>query len=313
MISNTPDTHSINKIHLQCPLCLATELKTFQGSSYSGMLTSCVKCKFIFSTTLASESELNNFYESYPDYPELSQLTIKRYHELLDSFEKFRKTNRLLDVGCGHGHFLEEAKKRGWEVYGTEFTAKAIRICESKGINMELGELSKNTFSGIPFDVITSIEVIEHVSKIRDHLKQYSDHLTLGGALYITTPNFNSLSRYIMKNKWRVITYPEHLNYFTVHSLSWFLKHEKLKICSLETTGLSLSEISNFISNKRSARNLHNSVLDPESENYKLRENIEKNKLKLLIKKTTNKILSVLKLGDTIKILCVFSPTKERS
>lgn len=305
MNSNNPDQHSIDRSHPHCPLCLSKELKPFQPGKYSGILTNCKHCKLIFSTAFPTENELNTFYNSYPDYPELSPLTIKRYHEILDSLEKFRKTNRLMDVGCGHGHFLEEAKKRGWEVYGTEFTEKAIRICESKGIKMELGELNDNTFKGITFDVITSIEVIEHVNQIRDHLKQYAVHLALEGALYITTPNFNSLSRYIMKNNWRVITYPEHLNYFTARSLSGFLKNEKLRITSLSTTGLSVSEISAFLRHKKSGNDLQNSVLHPESGNYRLRENIEKNKLKMLLKITANKILSALRLGDTIKILCV--------
>jgi 16S rRNA G1207 methylase RsmC len=38
-------------------------------------------------------------------------MTKESYHLLLDEFEKFRSTNKILDIGCGRGWFLIEAKK----------------------------------------------------------------------------------------------------------------------------------------------------------------------------------------------------------
>ena len=245
---------------------------------------------------------MSSFYNAYPEYPKLSALTIKRYQELLNNFEKFRKSNRILDVGCGHGHFLEEAKKRGWEVYGTEYTEKAKSVCQSKGIKMHLGDLNAEAFSGINFDVITSIEVIEHVGMIRGHMDLYPERLRSGGALYITTPNFNSLSRVIMKQKWRVITIPEHLSYFTSGTLSNCLKKTGLRVDSIKTTGLSISEIKYYLLRKNNSLTKNQTAIQPGSENYILREQIESNALASILKTFINKVLTLFKLGDTIKI-----------
>ena len=51
----------------------------------------------------------------------LSALTARRYAELLQRLEPLRRTNRILDVGCGDGHFLAAARERGWNVYGSEY------------------------------------------------------------------------------------------------------------------------------------------------------------------------------------------------
>jgi SAM-dependent methyltransferase len=72
----------------------------------------------------------------------VSPLTIDSYNKLLDGMEKYRKLNTLIDVGCGKGWFLLEARKRGWDVYGTEFSDEAIRICIAAGIEMTKGDLN---------------------------------------------------------------------------------------------------------------------------------------------------------------------------
>ena len=61
-------------------------------------------------------AELNQYYTNYPAVTELTEITRKRYLELLDRFEPFRKTNKLIDVGCGSGLFLQVAAERGWGV-----------------------------------------------------------------------------------------------------------------------------------------------------------------------------------------------------
>lgn len=259
----------------------------------------------MFAKWIPAASELENFYNHYPDYPALSPVTIKRFHEWLDEFEKFRKTNRILDVGCGHGHFLIEAKKRGWEVYGTEFTQKAVDICTEAGCKMQLGDLNAATFPGIEFDVLTSIEVIEHVSTPKANLEEYGRHLRIGGALYITTPNFNSFSRITLKSKWRVITYPEHLNYFSAKVLSRFLQKQGFKISKLSTTGISINDLKNiFISSKANTQTEDN--LKPAvSADQQIRTQLEKNSVLRVLKYTLNAVLSSTRTGDTIKLLAI--------
>ena len=80
-------------------------------------LTRCSDCGFVFSSRIPSTQELISYYEGYGRNDYLSPITIKRYHEILDQFESSRKTNKLLDLGCGIGYFLEVAKQRGWDCF----------------------------------------------------------------------------------------------------------------------------------------------------------------------------------------------------
>ncbi|MGQ0829311.1 MAG: class I SAM-dependent methyltransferase, partial [Bacteroidota bacterium] len=149
----------------------------------------------MFSKQIPSAEQLQIYYQGYGKNSYLSPITIKRYIELLDKFELFRKTNKLLDVGCGTGFFLEQAKARGWEVYGTELSDEVIKACIEKGFNIQKGLVNPKNYNPGMFDIITSFEVIEHINNPKTELNNFNAILRKEGLVYITTPNFNSLLR----------------------------------------------------------------------------------------------------------------------
>src|SRR5688572_25191665 len=120
----------------KCIICSSLKIVELKGYE-DNYLVKCSGCGFVFSKKKPTDHELERHYSLYPRSGAISSITIKRYHQLLDKFEKYRVTNNLIDVGCGDGFFLETAKKRGWNVYGTEFTDEAIEVCERKGISMK--------------------------------------------------------------------------------------------------------------------------------------------------------------------------------
>src|SRR5215211_5801758 len=134
---SSPNIYSMEKFssHPACLISGSKKLKPLKGYEKHYLVKSPVG--FVFCSRIPTTPELISHYSGYPRDTYLSPITIKRYNELLDEFEKFRKTGKLLEVGCGSGHFLHEAKKRGWDVYGTEFTDDAIEKCRQYGIKME--------------------------------------------------------------------------------------------------------------------------------------------------------------------------------
>jgi 2-polyprenyl-3-methyl-5-hydroxy-6-metoxy-1,4-benzoquinol methylase len=287
----------MNNLHKQCLICKSTKL--LQLKSYEkAHLVKCSKCGLVFSKKIPTEQELIDFYKGYGRDDYLSPITIKRYQELLNEFEKYKKTGNILDVGSGIGYFLEEAKKRGWNVYGTEYTDEAISICEKKGINMQKGILNPKNYD-IIFDVITSFEVIEHINNPQEEIKNIYSLLRERGLFYCTTPNFNSISRLILKNKWNNIIYPEHLSYYTPSTLSKLLKDYSLKPFKILTTGISISRIKTSINNKS------NNGISENSEDEKIRVRSEIQIVYKLLKNILNKILTILKIGDALKIYAV--------
>ena len=244
-----------------------------------------------------TDEELNDHYSSYSYSSEgyLSPLTVKSYNALLDEFEKFRRTNKILDVGCGRGWFLQEAQKRGWNIYGTEYSRTAVEICESKGIRMAIGKLDYKSFIEDEFDVITLFEVIEHINNPNEELENISKLLRTGGLLYCTTPNFNSLMRYYLRTEYNIIGYPEHLSYYTNKTLNKVVKSHGFKLVKFLSTGVSINRI-------KTSKNLSSEKLISEiSSDEKLRQNIDKKWYLGIAKSLFNYVLTITNLGMTLK------------
>ena len=246
---------------------------------------------------IPTEEELDNHYSTYSYASDryLSDITIKSYNALLNSFERYRENNRILDVGCGRGWFLEEARKRGWAVYGTEYSKKAIEICESKGIRMKEGKLDSTSFDTKEFDVVTSFEVIEHINNPNEELNHINLLLRSGGFFYCTTPNFNSIMRYYLKSDYNIIEYPEHLSYYTKTTLNNAAVRNGFDIVKVLSTGLSITRI------KTSKKISSEKLASENSSDELLRQKINKKWYLNLTKHLTNKILTATSLGMTLK------------
>ena len=280
--------------HKNCIICGSGSIKKMKNYEKQH-LVKCLSCKFVFCEPIPTELELEKHYENYGRNDYLSPLTIKRYHEILDSFEPYRKTNKLIDVGCGIGYFLEEAKKRGWEVYGTEFTDEAIEICSKKGIKMNKGILNPDNYESQEFDVITSFEVIEHINNPQEELANFFKILRKGGLVYCTTPNFNSLLRYRLKEKYNVLCYPEHLSYYTPKSLKFIFNRSGFKTKKIKATGISLTRFKT--SNNSSDQELISKTSDDEVMRNKLETNVFLKAIKILV----NWNLTFIGVGDALK------------
>lgn len=284
----------MSRNHKKCLICFSENLILLEKYK-SAHLCKCNSCEFIFSKKIPTEIELKDFYDGYGRADYLSPITIKRYNELLDKFEKFRKTGKIIDVGCGIGYFLETAKSRGWQVYGTEYTDEAIQICKNKGIKTNKGKLNSENYIPESFDIITSFEVLEHINNPLEEIDNFSKILRSGGLVYLTTPNFNSFLRYKLKEKYDVITYPEHLSYYTHKTLNNLFKTANFNKLKLESTGISITKF-NTKKGEVSQGTISNDSMD---EN--IRNQIEINKLFSHFKKLINTILTIAKKGDSLK------------
>ena len=286
--------------HTTCLICNSSKLRAL-AEYKKDHLVICQECSVVFANKIPSHQELTNFYQGYGRDDYLSELTIKRYHELLDHFEKYRRTGKMIDVGCGIGYFLEEAKKRGWDVYGSEFTSEAVSICRKKGIKMTEGTLDINNYDLEEFDIVTSFEVIEHINNPMEEMNKFHKLLRKGGLLYITTPNFNSILRHLLKGKYNVISFPEHLLYFTRKTLNFALAENKFKVLGTSSTGISISRAKEGLD-----INTKNPI-NPGSDDEKLRILAHNSVVAKALMQLANNILNLSGLGDALKSFAVKS------
>lgn len=146
----------------------------------------------------------------------------------LNKFVGSQGEKSILDVGCGTGEFLQFVQKAGWKTFGTEPSEEAKEKAESKGIKIYSSLEELNRKQEMRFDVITLINVLEHVIDPKKTINNLKNCLKQGGVLYVQVPNdFNKLqnlaSKKIKEQKWW-ITAPAHISYFDFQSLEKLLK-----------------------------------------------------------------------------------------
>lgn len=286
----------MKSFHQECIQCKSKRIKKMPDYQ-NAFLMKCADCSLVFTAKIPSGEDLAKHYGNYPRYTSLSPITEKRYEELLDIFEKFRSTNNLMDLGCSNGLFLEIAKKRGWNVYGTEYDPQCVEIGKQKGIEIYKSDQIPLELFQMKFDVVTSFEVIEHINNPNEEMDFVSRLLRTGGVVYVTTPNFNSVSRFFLNQNWNVIEYPEHLTYFTFKTLNrLLLKHGYEKVYFL-TTGIAVSRL------RKSLGKQEPSSVTEKNTDEMLREKMENGGWLSKMKNILNFFLNFTKSGDAMKAL----------
>jgi 2-polyprenyl-6-hydroxyphenyl methylase/3-demethylubiquinone-9 3-methyltransferase len=116
-----------------------------------------------------------------------------------------------LDIGCGAGLVCEPLARLGADVTGvdaaTENVAAASAHAEGSGLDIRYmaGELAELDIGS--FDLVTCLEVIEHVADKPAFLADLSDRLAPGGLLVLSTPNRTAASRVLLVGAAEAIGY----------------------------------------------------------------------------------------------------------
>ena len=109
---------------------------------------------------------------------------------------------RALDVGCGAGLLVEPLVRMGAEVCGVDAAPENIEAARAHAagqgldIRYHAGELA--SLPPQKFDLVTSMEVIEHVTDPAAFVRQLSVRLAPGGLMILSTPNRTLLSKLLL-------------------------------------------------------------------------------------------------------------------
>lgn len=140
-----------------------------------------------------------------------------------------QKVLDVLDYGCGGGELLERVARLGHRTVGLDFDEKALATCRSRGLSVrpasQLPVLGAGTF-----DIVTCMNVIEHVPDPRALLRDLARTLKPGGVLLIETPNAASWLASRLGAAWRGLETPRHLNVFSTAGLHDLLAAQGLQV-----------------------------------------------------------------------------------
>ena len=106
---------------------------------------------------------------------------------------------RVLDVGCGAGLLCEPLARLGGVVTGVDAAPETIAVAGAHaaqgGLAIDYRAVGVEALAGERFDLVTAMEVIEHVADPQAFVRGLAAVLADGGLLVLSTPNRTALSR----------------------------------------------------------------------------------------------------------------------
>ncbi|MBU1086343.1 MAG: class I SAM-dependent methyltransferase [Candidatus Omnitrophica bacterium] len=118
----------------------------------------------------------------------------KNFDRAYNAYMPKNKDAKILDVGCGGGHFLYYLKDKGYNNFtGIDISAQQVEFCKQK-IKTEILNVDAFEFLGQhkeEFDLVASHDVLEHIKKenVIKFLKLIHSALKPGGQVFLRTPN----------------------------------------------------------------------------------------------------------------------------
>jgi SAM-dependent methyltransferase len=291
-------TRPSNEDVVACRLCGSSTRPLGHGADVA--LFRCRQCRFVTGVPQNSQPS-DGYYAGYhaataPPDP------VARYEEWLRFAEARVGRGRLLEIGAGRGGFVRAALGRNWSAHATELSQVGLRALRALGATAFGGDIVDARYPDGHFDLVVSLEVLEHLPAPLKHLREVCRVTRPGGLLLLTTPNFGGLSRRMFGLRWRAVA-GEHLGYFEPRTLAAALRNVGYARADVRSRSLDLS----------TWRAGSPSATFDEHASARLRDAVEGRTTLRLAKGLVNTLLGLTGLGDSLLVWASSpSPTGER-
>ena len=290
----------------QCPACAVTARRQV-GTKHGFELLSCIGCGTLYTSTLPAP-DAGEYYNVYYCESNLStpEFVERRLDEIVRGFAPYRQSNRLLDVGFGAGGLMQAAGRAGWQVLGAEVSTPAVEQAQRLGFEVFHGELAAAHYPDNSFDVVTAVEVFEHVPDPISLLREMARILRPGGLMWATTPHIGGLSGHLLKLQWSIVCPPEHLQLFSITGMKRALAMTGFRKRHIVAQGVNPYEIIQVLRPKPpAADNTGGGECSRVVDSYRLNEYMTGSSSRRILKEAANGVLSISRLGDSLKVWAV--------
>jgi 2-polyprenyl-3-methyl-5-hydroxy-6-metoxy-1,4-benzoquinol methylase len=226
---------AIAKFHSRdrCPFCQSENLN--DHLVLDGIrIASCAACGFMFSRDTLDSAEIDQFYiDGYHDRRHMDgqRVNASINVELLRRFCPDLSGKSVLDVGSGYGFFLDKLRNSGVRRAAGIELSRAQRKYSVDELRLETHGQLHELSSDDQFDVITILEVIEHIPEPYEFIQKVCEHLKVGGSLIVGTDNFVSDVVKVLGKGFPKWIPHEHVSFFTPKTLKDMLaKSGKLTV-----------------------------------------------------------------------------------
>ena len=222
-----------------CPVCGNTHIRRI-ATEFSLNIVQCQMCGLLYVNPRPRDSEKNYWAPTRADMEKKYGAIFEGrkahdrdnlYRSHLDTLAGYRPNGKFLDVGTHCGFFLRHTRGRGWDAEGVEPSPVLGELAREKfGLKVKTGALESAAFPDESFDVITLLDVIEHLHDVRTMLKEIRRIIKPDGVFFIKTPNgtYNYFKHIVFHNLLRRHNYDcfdarEHVAAYTVPTLTRLL------------------------------------------------------------------------------------------
>lgn len=208
----------------------------------------CGNCGLVYLNPQSEPEELKKYYpEEYG--PHLNENQIFKYGPISKIFSRAKRlfgrkkdapldssVKTYLDFGCGSGTNLlnMRLKHPNWRFYGLDINEKACGKTAEKGFEVFCGQSAEKNLPGDFFDIVNMSHVIEHVPDPKQTLLNINQAMKAGGALEISTPNFESLAAKMFGRHWLGFDTPRHLYIFSPETIRKLLEKTGYRVENIE-------------------------------------------------------------------------------
>lgn len=218
------------KGHLAEPLHPEHFRITATDYGITGDIYECSHCGFLFCPTVGN---VLSHYERMTDsgYEATRNERALQAKQLLKKISRHKPRGDLLDVGAGSGILVEQALHETYNALGIEPSLALSQTAQNLHLPVRTGILPQPDFRN-RFDVVTLIDVIEHVDMPRALLAEAVACMKDDGICAIATPDVASLAARIMQKKWWHYRLA-HIGYFDRATLAKLAESVGLEIIAL--------------------------------------------------------------------------------
>jgi SAM-dependent methyltransferase len=176
---------------VECHVCSRTDdFAYLEARGYR--IAQCRSCRLWYVNPQPTPEELKQFYATY-DYGEQWRKLEEHFNKAIRAAVLRRKdSGSVLDVGCGSGNFLHCMKDKGFSVFGIEPSGSGSNHARNEhGIDIYHGMMEDylGAQPGQRFDVITLLNVLEHLRDPAAALVQLQQALASDGILAVVVPD----------------------------------------------------------------------------------------------------------------------------
>lgn len=220
---------SNNLRHNFCPCCCSSDIKKIGDlpsidPSYSSLsiklkyvseMWKCNVCNSGFIQNAVQEIDSISLYQQgdFNAREKTQPFSLSKTKEVVSEFSNaLQPSQKVLDIGCSTGEFLDFAKSKDCFTVGVEYSKANREVIESKGHTYfpSLDVLVEGAVKE-KFDLITAFDLVEHLYDLPKFLNQCYEILSFGGHLAILTGNIGCLPSRLAGSHWWYASFPEHI------------------------------------------------------------------------------------------------------